>query len=58
MVTFKLTEKNAALTDAEKRMIEDAKRLPVVYDEDSPQLTDAMEKAFIAARKAKPHRVS
>lgn len=58
MVTFKLTEKNAVLSEAEKKMIEDAKKLPVVYDEDSPQLTEAMEKAFIAARKAKPYRVS
>lgn len=58
MVTFKLTEKNAVLSEEEKKMIEDAKKLPVVYDEDSPQLTEAMENAFIAARKAKPYRVS
>lgn len=58
MVTFKLTGENLALTDEEKRMIEKAKKLPVVFDEDSPQLTEEMKKAFIAARQAKPRSVS
>lgn len=57
-VTFKLTEENSALTENEKRMLEKAKKLPVVYDEDSPELTEEMEKAFLAARKSKPHGVS
>lgn len=56
-VTFKL-DKNASLTDQEKAMIAEAKELPVVYDEDSPELTETMEKAFLAARRAKPHRAS
>ena len=56
-VTFKL-DKNAALTDREKAMIAEAEKLPAVYDEDSPELTEAMEKAFLAARRAKPHRAS
>ena len=29
--------------------------MSVVYDEDSPELTDDMEKAFIAAGKSKPY---
>lgn len=58
MVTFKLTGENLALTEEEKRMIEEAKKLPVVFDEDSPQLTEEMKKAFISARKAKPRSVS
>ena len=53
MVTFRLTKENAVLTEDEKKMIEEAKKLPPVYDEDSPELTEDMEKAFIAARKAK-----
>lgn len=57
MVTFKL-EQNTMLTDKEKKMIAEARKLPVVYDEDSPEMTEQMEKAFIAARKAKPHRAS
>ena len=55
MVTFEL-DGNAALTNREKRMLTAAKELPVVYDDDSPELTDDMEEAFAAARKAKPHR--
>lgn len=58
MVTFKLTSENLALTDEEKRMLKEAKKLPVVYDEDSPALTEEMKQAFIAARKAKPRSVS
>lgn len=54
MVTFEL-DHAAALTDEEMRQLEEAKKLPVVYDEDSPELTDDMEKAFVAARKAKPY---
>ena len=53
MVTFE-SNGRAELTAAEKRMLSEAKKLPVVYDEDSPELTDEMEKAFIAARKKKP----
>lgn len=55
MVTFELTE-TTVLTDDEKRMLKKAKELPVVYDADSPELTDEMEQAFAAARKAKPYQ--
>lgn len=55
MVTFEL-DGNPVLTSKEKKMLEDAKKIPVIYDEDSPELTDEMERAFIAARKAKPFR--
>lgn len=54
MVTFELNE-YATLTAEEKSILSAAKKLPVVYDEDSPELTDDMEQAFIAARKAKPY---
>lgn len=54
MVTFEL-DRTAVLTDREKRMIAEAKKLPIVYDDDSPELTDEMERAFIAARRAKPY---
>ena len=39
------------LTSEQIRMIEDAKNKPIVYDEDSPELTPAMEKAFLLAAK-------
>lgn len=55
MVTFEL-EQGSVLSDKERKLLAEAKKLPVVYDEDSPELTDSMEQAFIAARKAKPFR--
>ncbi len=55
MVTFELTQ-TAVLTDEEKRMLEKAKKMPVVFDDDSPQLTDDMERAFAEARKAHPYQ--
>ena len=54
MVTFKLDE-TAVLTSKEKRILAEARSLPTVYDDDSPELTDEMEKALEAARKAKPY---
>ncbi len=55
MVTFEL-DGTAALTSGEKKLLAKAKRLPVVFDDDSPEMTDEMEQAFIAARKAKPYQ--
>lgn len=36
-------------------MLEEAKKKPIVYDEDSPELNSEMEKAFIEARREKPY---
>lgn len=55
MVTYELNG-NSVLTSDEKRILAKAKKLPVVFDEDSPELTDEMEAAFTAARKLKPYR--
>lgn len=57
MVTFELRE-GMELSPEEKQALEDAKKLPVVYDEDSPELTEAMEQAFIQARRLKPYKAS
>ena len=54
MVTFELNE-TATLTNKEKKILAEARKLPVVYDTDSPELSDDMEKAFVEARKAKPY---
>ena len=56
MVSFKL-EQGSRLSNEEKQMLQEAKKLPIIYDADSPELTDDMEKAFIAARKKKPYKV-
>lgn len=55
MTTFEL-EGKSTLTDKERESLQSGKKLPIIYDEDSPQLTEKMEQAFIAARKAKPYR--
>ena len=49
-------KKDAVLSDQEKALLAGARRLPVSHDEDSPRLTADMEKAFRAARAAKPYR--
>jgi hypothetical protein len=52
MITTTLS-KNEKITDEEKKMIEEAKKQPIVFDEDSPELTPEMEKAFRLAVKAR-----
>lgn len=37
-------------------MLSNAKKLPVIYDEDSPELTADMERALIEMRRRKPYR--
>ena len=54
MVTFEPRE-GLELSPEEKQALEDAKKLPVVYDEDSPELTETMERAFVRARRLKPY---
>lgn len=53
-VRYELNE-SRELTAAERQQLEHAKTLPVVYDEDSPELDENMRAAFIAARMAKPY---
>lgn len=48
MVKFELTD-DAVLTVQEKELLAEAKKKPITYDEDSPQLTEHMERAFVAA---------
>lgn len=55
MVTYSL-DKNSKVTEAEKFELSEARKKPVIYDEDSPEMTDDMERAFIEARKRKPIR--
>lgn len=52
MITAILSE-NEKLTDEDKKMLEDAKNYPIIYDEDSPELTPEMEKAFRLAAKTR-----
>ena len=45
--------KGQKLTREQIIEIEEAKKKPIVYDEDSPELTPAMEKAFALAAKTR-----
>ena len=53
MITTVKYTKGQKLTAAQITEIEAAKDKPVVYDEDSPELTPAMEKAFALAAKTR-----
>lgn len=54
-VNFTL-EEGQKPTKEELEQIRAAAKRPIVFDEDCPELTEEMERAFIAARKAKPYR--
>lgn len=55
MVNFKLNGTETDLTMEEQMLLQRARELPVVYDEDSPELSEDMERAFRTAREAKPY---
>ena len=55
MVTYEL-KPGTKLTPDERKMLSDAKKLPVIYDDDSPEMTADMERTFIEARRKKPYR--
>ena len=43
--------KDEKLTDEDRKMLEEARKYPITFDEDSPELTAEMEKAFRLATK-------
>lgn len=53
MITTVKHIKGQKLTNEQIAEIEAAKSRPIVYDEDSPELTPAMEKAFALAAKTR-----
>lgn len=53
MITTVKYTKGQKLTAEQIAEIEAAKDKPVVYDEDSPELTPAMEKAFLLAARTR-----
>ena len=46
MVVRKDIDINKPLTEEEIKMLENAEKMPIVYDEDSPELTDEQFKQF------------
>ena len=53
MITTVKHIKGQKLTNEQIAEIEAAKSKPIIYDEDSPELTPAMEKAFALAVKTR-----
>lgn len=53
MITTVEYVKGQKLTKEQIMEIEEVKKKPIVYDEDSPELTPAMEKAFALAAKSR-----
>lgn len=53
MITTVKHIKGQKLTNEQIAEIEAAKSKPIIYDEDSPELTPAMEKAFVLAAKTR-----
>ena len=43
--------KDEKLTDEDRKMLEEARKYPITFDEDSPELIPEMEKAFRLATK-------
>jgi hypothetical protein len=51
MIVTTTLSKDAKLTEEQIKEIEEAKKYPITYDEDSPEMTPEMEKQFkVAAR--------
>ena len=53
MITIVKHHKGQKLSQDQIKEIEEAKKRPIVYDSDSPELTPSMEKAFILAAKSR-----
>ena len=51
MIKKVILDRNQQPTEEQIRQIEEAAAKPIVFDEDSPELTPAMEKAFRLAAK-------
>lgn len=51
MMRTVILDKNAKPTEEQKQQIREAAKREIVFDEDSPELTPAMEKAFRLAAK-------
>ena len=52
MISYEL-KPGAELGAEELQALEEAKNTPILYDEDCPELTPAMEKAFLLAAKSR-----
>ena len=51
MIKTAILNNDQPLTEEQIKEIRDAEKMPIIYDEDSPEMTPAMEKAFRLAAK-------
>jgi hypothetical protein len=51
MIISETLNSDEKLTQEEREMLEEAKKKPITYDEDCPELTPEMEKKFLEAAK-------
>ena len=49
MVVKAFLDDDEGITEKDRRMIEEAKKYPIEFDEDSPEMTPETEKAFLVA---------
>lgn len=57
MIRTVTLDRNQKPTDEQIRQIEEASKKEIIFDEDSPELTPAMEKAFrLAAKNRNTHK--
>ncbi len=57
MIRTVILDKNQKPTDKQIKQIEEAAKREIIFDDDSPELTPAMEKAFrLAAKKRNSQR--
>ena len=55
VVSFR-SDQDLRITEDDKKMLAHARSMPIIYDEDSPELTEDMVEAFKEARRKKPFR--
>lgn len=53
MVVKEVFDHDKVITEKDREMIAEAKKYPVEFDEDSPEMTPEMEKAFRVAANAR-----
>lgn len=57
MIRTVILDRNQKPTDEQIKQIKEASKREIVFDEDSPELTPAMEKAFrLAAKNRNTHK--
>jgi hypothetical protein len=49
MIITATLSKDDTLTEEQRQMIQEAKKLPITYDDDCPEMTPEMEKQFRCA---------